>query len=268
MRQDVSVLREFYASSLGEVVRRMVSRKVEEAWGEGADLDILGLGYATPFLAGLSATARRTVAAMPSGQGAEAWPVGAPNRAVSFHEAALPLRNALFDRILAVHALEESGDPLRLLDEARRVMAPAGRIIVVVAARHGPWTQSEANPFGHGRSFSRRQLEALVREAQLSPLGWTRALYIPPISGLARWAESVESVGAAVWPPFAGVILMEAVKETFAVRPVGRVTPARAATVPILAPAPVGARNTRAICRGDVAKIPSVAVSIEAHCCL
>ena len=245
MRQSVSALREFYASRLGDVARRMISRKVREAWRDAAALDVLALGYATPFLAGLTDGARRVVAAMPSSQGAEAWPVGGPNRALGFQEGRLPLRNALFDRILAVHALEESGDPARVLAEARRVLSPSGRIILVVAARHGPWTQSETSPFGHGRSFSRRQLETLVREAQLAPVGWTRALYTPPIGGLARWADSLESIGATVCPPFAGVVLMEAVKETFAVRPIGRVAAARASPAPVLAPAPAGARRAR-----------------------
>jgi hypothetical protein len=29
---------------------RCWARKVEEAWGDARDLDVLGLGYATPFL--------------------------------------------------------------------------------------------------------------------------------------------------------------------------------------------------------------------------
>jgi len=45
-----------------------------------------------------------------------------------------------------------------------------------------------------------------------------------------------------IWPPFAGVILMEAVKQTFAVRPKGRSArvPARARAA--LAPSPVGGK--------------------------
>jgi hypothetical protein len=37
----------------------------------------------------------------------------------------------------------------------------------------------------------------------------------------ARWAEGFEQVGARLWPGFAGLILMEAVKQTFAVKPRG-----------------------------------------------
>ncbi len=245
MRQSVLELREFYASPLGAVARRMVSRKVVEAWGDGAELDVLALGYATPFMDALEGRARRVVAGMPASQGVEAWPFGAPNRTFLGEETALPLGNALFERILAMHVLEESDDPAAALEEICRVLAPSGRVIVGVAARHGLWAGSDTSPFGHGRPFSRGQLERLVRGADLSPVNWTRALYAPPLPWAARWAEAFEQIGARVCPPFAGVILMEAVKQTWAVTPipVARRARARVRPRPVFAPVPVGGRS-------------------------
>src|ERR1700679_865982 len=187
MRRDVLDLRQFYAGPLGKAAREMVTRKVSEAWGELSGLDLLAFGYATPFLEPRAGRARRVIAAMPAQQGVEAWPLGARNNAVLVDEAALPFPSALFDRVLAVHALEEADSPLAALSELGRVLAPSGRLILVVAARHGLWANAESSPFGHGRPFSRRQLEALVREADLEPAGWTRALYAPPLAWAARW---------------------------------------------------------------------------------
>jgi len=51
MRRDVLELRQFYASDLGRAARAMVGRKVIEAWGDAHGLDVLALGYATPFVA-------------------------------------------------------------------------------------------------------------------------------------------------------------------------------------------------------------------------
>jgi SAM-dependent methyltransferase len=242
MRQGVLELREFYASPLGRVARRMVSRKILEAWSDTAGLDLLALGYGTPFLNDLHRTARRAVALMPAAQGVEAWPALGPNRACLAEETALPFPNAFFDRILAVHALEESETPLRLLKEACRVLSPSGRIILAVTARRGLWANAESSPFGQGRPFSRRQLERLVREADLEPVGWTRALYAPPMGWAARWSDGFEQLGAVLWPSFAGVILMEAAKQGFAVRPKGRTArvPARARPAFAPSPAPVG----------------------------
>ncbi|MDB5477198.1 MAG: SAM-dependent methyltransferase [Phenylobacterium sp.] len=237
MRRDVLELRQFYASDLGSAARLMVGRKVVEAWGDAHGLDVLALGYATPFVASLAPAARRVVAGMPAQQGVEIWPAGAANRASLVGEDALPFANALFDRILLVHAIEESPDPIALLREVWRVLAPSGRVIVAVAARNGLWANSEATPFGHGRPYTRGQLAELLREAELEPAGWTRALYVPPVGWLAGWAEGFEQAGSRLWPGFAGLVLMEAVKETFAVKPRGARVRARAAR-PMLAPVP------------------------------
>jgi SAM-dependent methyltransferase len=234
MRRDVLELRRFYASPLGQAARAMVTRKVLEAWGDAHGLDVLALGYATPFVGHLIGPARRVVAAMPAQQGVEIWPGGA-NGATLAAEDALPFPNALFDRILLVHAIEESPDATAMLREVWRVLAPSGRVVVAVAARNGLWADAEKTPFGHGRPYSRSQLAELLRDAELEPSGWTRALYVPPVGWLADWAEGFEQVGSRLWPGFAGLVLMEAVKRTFAVKPKG--VRARVAR-PVLAPSP------------------------------
>jgi SAM-dependent methyltransferase len=250
MRRDVLELRAFYASALGAAAREMVRRKVEEAWGDNHGLDTLGLGYATPFLDAFRPKARRVIAAMPAAQGVEVWP-GGGNLACLTDEFSLPLPNALFDRILCVHALEETEAPVELLREVSRVLAPSGRAILVVAARNGLWSNVESTPFGYGRPYTRRQLESLLREADLEPSGWTRALYVPPFNWAARWAEGFEQVGAWVWPRFAGLILMEAVKQTYAVKPSGVKARARVfnpVAIPTSAgPAPARVLDTDAV---------------------
>lgn len=239
MRRDVLDLRAFYASPLGGAARRMISAKVEQAWGSVKGLDVLGLGYATPFL-NITRDARRIIAAMPAAQGVEAWPNTHHNLACLTDETALPFTQALFDRVLAVHALEESGDPAALMREVSRVMSPQGRAIVAVAARHGLWAHAEKTPFGHGRPFTRRQLEMLIADAELEPSGWTRALYLPPLAFAAPWADGAEQLGSRILPGFAGLILMEAIKPAFAVRPKGKTARARV-FAPVLAP--VGQAN-------------------------
>ncbi len=246
MRQGILDLREFYASPLGQVARRMVARKIAEAWRDAGGLDVLALGYATPFLDGLGLAPRRVVAAMPAAQGVEVWPAGEANRACLAEENALPFPNAFFDRILALHALEESDNPAAVLRETWRVLAPTGRVMLAVTARHGLWANAEGTPFGHGRPFSRRQLEQLVREADLEPVGWTRALYAPPMAWAAAWADGFEQIGARIWPPFAGVILMEAMKQTYAVRPKGSRARIMAPARPLLQPSPVPSKVARA----------------------
>jgi SAM-dependent methyltransferase len=243
MRRDVLDLRAFYASPLGRAAREMLGRKVEEAWGDARGLDVLGLGYATPFLDKARTQARRVVAAMPASRASRSGPAAGPTPPPWSRRPPCRSPNAMFDRILAVHALEEADDPAAVLREIWRVMAPSGRLIVAVASRDGLWAGAESTPFGHGRPFSRHQLEALLREADLEPAGWTSALYAPPMGVAARWAEGFEQVGARLWPRFAGLILMEAVKQTFAVKPRGSRARARVFAPGVLAPSPGGPRS-------------------------
>jgi len=238
MRRDVSELKAFYASPLGQAARDLILRQFVQAWGPMRDMDVLGIGYATPYLAPFRDDARRTVAAMPGAQGVEIWPQGVRNLTCLTGEAQLPFPNALFDRVMMVHALEESEAPEAMLAEARRVLAPSGRLIVVAAARGGLWAHAEHTPFGHGRPYTRAQLEESVRSAGLEPTAWSRALYAPPYRAFAAWAEAIEQIGSRLAAPASGVVMLEAVKQTFAVRPKGVLVPARR---PVFQPAPVGA---------------------------
>ena len=245
MRRDISELRQFYAGPLGRAARAMIGRKLVEAWEDARGLDVLGVGYATPYLEPFRAKARRVLAAMPGRQGVEAWPApdagwgAARNLTCLTGETKLPFANALFDRIVMVHVLEEADEPQALLAEARRVLAPSGRLIVVAASRTGLWSLTERTPFGHGRPFTRSQLEASVRDVGLEPTAWSRALYAPPLPVLAPWAEALEQIGSILAPPLSGVVMLEAVKQTFAVKPRGAVAPALAR--PAFRPVPIGA---------------------------
>lgn len=243
MRRDVLELREFYAQPLGEAVRETVTRKVFETWGDAPGVDMLGLGYATPFLEPFL-SARRVTAAMPAQQGVEAWPAHGRRRACLVDEAALPFPTAMFDRVLVVHGLEESNSPAALLAEVGRVLSGSGRVIIAAAARGGLWSHAEKTPFGHGRPFTRGQLERLVRDADLEPTAWSQALYVPPWTPMSEWAETFEQVGSKIWPGAAGLILLEAVKRTFAVR-VEPATNLLADMLPdMLQPAPAPSRLT------------------------
>ena len=250
MRRDVRELRAFYGAPLGAAVRELICRKLVEAWGDARDLDVLGLGYATPFLEPFHARARRTVASMPQGQGVESWPGAAANLACLSPEMRLPFPNALFDRVLVIHGLEESEDPTALLAEVQRVLNPSGRMIAAVAYRRGWWAGSEATPFGYGRPFSRRQLEEAVRDAGLEPAAWSRALYLPPHPLLAPHAELIEQLGSRLMTPMSGVILLEAVKQTFAVKPRGARAPA--ALPPRLAPQPAAMTQRDLVCAAEI----------------
>ena len=246
MRRSVDDLRAFYGQPTGALARRLVARRLEDAWGEAASCDVLGLGYCTPWL-GAFVGARRVVAAMPGGQGAERWPSVGRNRTLLTDDQRLPFAAGSFDRVLLIHALEEADNAPAVLAEAVRVMSPAGRIILAVASRGGLWARSESTPFGHGRPFSRGQVEQLLGDVQLEPLAWSQTLYVPPWKLMLGAAEGFEQVGRTLFPAACGLILVEASRRTYAPRKVsgGAAVPVEAALAKgMLAPRPAtrGAR--------------------------
>lgn len=232
MRVDILALQRFYASPLGDAARRAAARRLSALWPHADKLDVLGLGYPAPYLEPYRAGARRVCALMPAEQGVEPWPVEESVSSVLSDEARLPFIDAVFDRVLIVHALEEANALHPLLREVWRVMAPEGRLVVIAANRWSFWAQSDATPFGHGRPFSRRQLSTLLADSMFEPVASARALYAPPNtwSPFVRAADAFERVGETVWPAMGGLLLMEAVKRLYAstARSEGRVLLAKA----------------------------------------
>jgi SAM-dependent methyltransferase len=217
MYLDVVDLRAFYASRLGQVARRLIGRRLAKRWPSVAGESLIGVGYATPYLEGLAEGVERVVAFMPAAQGVVNWPPGGPNAAALVADDSLPLPDASVDRVLAIHSLEMTSDANEHLREIWRVLAPGGRLIIVVPNRRGIWARVETTPFGFGRPYGRGQLTALLRDALFSPLGWSEALAVPPFRRrpLVRSGSVWEKIGTTLWPAFAGVIIVEATKQLY-----------------------------------------------------
>lgn len=216
---DVVELRDFYDGHLGLLARRMIRRRVRELWPNLRGQSLLGLGYAVPYLRPYRGEAARVVAAMPAQQGVLHWPPEGPNASLLVDEAELPLEDASVDRILLVHALENTEQRAALMAEAWRVLAGNGRLLAVVPNRRGLWARFDHTPFGHGQPYTASQLSRVLRDGRFTPTRTVRALYAPPYaSGLViSSAPALEQVGHRWFTSFAGVVMIEAQKEVFAV---------------------------------------------------
>lgn len=229
MHLDVETVRDFYATPLGQVVRRLLGHQVRARWPSVKGQTVMGLGYPTPYLGIYRNEARRVGALMPAGQGALVWPSSGPVRSVLVEETHLPLPDNTVDRLLAVHCLEQAERAGPLLREIWRVLAPEGSLVLIVPNRRGVWARLDRTPFGHGRPYSRGQLQQLLIDALFTPVTWSNALHIPPLDHrfiLHRSAAAWERLAGRVSPSFGGVIIVEAKKEMMA--PIGKVVRARA----------------------------------------
>lgn len=237
MHVDIVELRAFYSTLLGRLAERSIADALEPVWAAVPNERLVGLGYALPWLDRHIDKAERVFAFMPATQGAVRWPAEGMSATALVFDEELPLPDSSVDRILMVHALEHSESPHDTLQEMWRVLAPNGRLVVVVPNRRGMWSRFEHTPFGTGRPFSRGQLNTLLRAANFTPGPTSEALFLAPSK--RRWVlkfyKIAEKLGRRFWPIFAGAIVVEAQKRLYQGIPVARRT-SRRVFVPVLSP--------------------------------
>jgi SAM-dependent methyltransferase len=239
MPLDVLSLQSFYGSPLGLVAHRLIGRVISERWASGVGLSVAAVGYGTPYLERFRDGARRCLALMPAEQGVAIWPAAGRCATALVDAQMLPLPDGSVDRLLVAHALEASDRPNALLEELWRVTAPEGRMIVVVPARRGVWARADSTPYGQGLPYSKSQLRDLLHRADFSPVFWGEALYAPPVAKpfMMRSATTIERLGGTLGLPFAGVLIVEAMKQVHRPVDVRAVARARLAPLkPVLAP--------------------------------
>ena len=89
---------------------------------------LVGLGYALPYLDRFRADTERTFAFMPAGQGASRWPPMENSATALIFDEELPLPDASIDRLLMIHSLEYSENPLETLKEIDALVKQRGFI--------------------------------------------------------------------------------------------------------------------------------------------
>ena len=218
MYLDVTELRDFYDGPLGRIAARLIHRQLRQIWPDVLQMSVLGVGYCVPYLDSFQDDAERVLALMPARQGVLHWPRDGKNLAALGDELELPFLDASIDRIILIHALENTGEAHDLLRELWRVLASGGRVLAVVPNRTGMWAKRERTPFGHGRPYSKSQLTALLTRTMFTPLQWSSSLHVPPSDWrlMQRLLADLEVVGGKWWRNFAGVHIVEAEKRIYA----------------------------------------------------
>jgi SAM-dependent methyltransferase len=226
MRPDIVELTAFYCSRDGEYARRLINHQLRQLWPDITAKDLLGIGFATPFL-GLFEEARASVALMPATQGGKPWPADDRNLVALGREDELPFDDRSFDYLIMAHAYECSPHANRLMREAWRVLKDGGRMAVIVPNRRGLWCWSERTPFGFGQPFSKDQLERSLKNNLFAMGELRRALYMPPLSRILprgrrlarRLSVPVERLGLRLLTHFSGVLIAEAIKDVYSPTP-------------------------------------------------
>lgn len=218
---DIVNLRNFYSTNFGQSVRALISSAILRIWSSTGEDVVVGLGYATPYLASYVTPSAHLAACMPAGQGAAYWPHGGDNLVVISHDSELPFAESSINRVLLVHSMENSEQLSWLIQEIWRVLTPNGKMLAVVPNRSGMWSRSSRSPFGYGRPFSMSQMRTLLGEQQFVITSTSSALFMPPTRMTFCWkiADKLESIGNVICSFLGGflggVILVEAEKQIY-----------------------------------------------------
>ncbi len=217
MSADIMELRDFYASTMGRIVRQLLRDHVARLWPDVRGQAVLALGYATPLLRPWLGKVERLIAVMPETQGVAFWPKEGPNIACMADLAALPLADESVDRIIALHAMESAIDAEAVVAEIARVLKPEGRVLIIVSRRRGLWAHCEGTPFGTGQPYSAAQLKKLLKEEGFMIERAETALILPPWGRLfCSFAQIVEHYTGCFLRGFGGVLILEARRQLYA----------------------------------------------------
>jgi SAM-dependent methyltransferase len=213
---NVTHLKQFYASALGEVVARQLRAKITSIWKDSsADITLI-IGYPTPLWYS-SLPPKNLLIGMPAEHGAMCWPAD-KNKVFATHDSELPIADNSINRVILLHTLEHSANVSTMMQEIWRVLAPQGRVLAIVPNRMGLWARSSNSPFGYGRPFSLTQLKSVIEESQLTFLRSHSAIFTPP-SYKRPWlkcAGALEIIGQMFLPMCGGLHIVEAEKQLYA----------------------------------------------------
>jgi SAM-dependent methyltransferase len=211
-------LKAFYNSKIGRIVRRILRERILEFWPDLKGLEVMGHGYALPYLRMYEETAQRIGCLLPDKLGAHHWPPHGKNLTLLGDCANLPFENNSLDRILMIHSLEFSDCTQADLQEIWRVLRGNGRLLIMVPNRSGLWARADWSPFGQGTPFSVSQLTHHLRSNLFIHERTEEALFMPPYKStlLLKSAGAFEYTGKTFLPFAAGVHMIEASKQLYA----------------------------------------------------
>lgn len=214
----------FYTTPKGQVCTTLVAERMRWLWPDLRGQAVLGVGMAAPYLAMLGDPQTNKMAVCP-----KSLLLAGAGQALSgvvtcqSNPCDLPFQDAVFDRVVLVHALRGAENFVPQLREAARVLQDDGRLMLLVPNRlAGPW-RLRGSPFAADRAFTRRGLRSLLAAAMLRAERWDEALFLPvgPSCRSVQAGRRADIAGKVLCPGGGSLLLVEAVRDMYSVRPVG-----------------------------------------------
>ena len=218
MYQDFNEFEKFYQSELGINVKYFISSKLKK-YIYLYDGETLGsFGFGNPYLNLFAEKNIKIFNFLSKKVGIKKNSYSEKITDVLLDEEKLPIEDLFFNHIVSVHYLENASNLKKNLRELWRVLAPEGKIYIVLPNKKSSWNISSGSPFSSGFGFSKNQITQILEDNFFETQFIDRLVYFPP------WNSSMviknkflfEKMGSYFWRFFNGVYLCVAKKRIYA----------------------------------------------------
>jgi len=222
MYNNVCKLQEFYSTTRGKLVSRVIRKRMLKMWSNARGDRIVGFGYPFPYVSSfVSQNAESIISLLPI-DFVSAGDINNINQnidTVVCTNNLWPIESNSVNRVVIVHVPDSDINLADILNEAWRVLVAEGRLLLVVPNRSGIWSRVDNNPFGHGTPYSMSQIKDLLKIHKFNPERENRALFFPPTES-ARFVLATsmiwENIGSNICNALGGVNIIEANKRVYA----------------------------------------------------
>lgn len=208
-------LQEFFETSAGMLLRRWEAAQTDALLADCAGETALQLGAPYGSLLRNASHQKRILGVRNCAESSQDCALVR----VGFEE--LPFREATFDLVISVHALEWANNPALFFREAFRVLAPEGRLILLCLNPWGPWwvrkkeklfdcpVNARFQPLSVAQAKSYCEKYGIVDRGRFG-------VYCPSLSDnpqkLAHWGWC-EKAGDRWWPALANAYMLSVIKK-------------------------------------------------------
>jgi len=231
IRHHENFRNKYFSTALGRLSSQVLSQQIEEVFDSGRNLRVLGCGYTTPYLQGVTPMCERLIEIRTEETNSLAMfdqqtPKGLGSGMVALVESgAMPFNQNAFDRIIATHFIEVSQHLNADLYELHRILQPEGQLVLVVPNRLGLWARSELTPFAKGQPFTPTQIRNVLEEVGFKVESIRPALYFAPRNWhlnlkVSQFVENtMKWLGSWVGRPPVGGVLIVSVRKRQVIPP-------------------------------------------------
>ena len=217
MYQDFSNFKKFYDTEIGNILKQLVSLKIQKYINLYNNQTLGTFGFVDPYLDCIKEKNIKIFNFYSSQLGIKKNLIQSHSLNILHDEEKIPIEDLFFNHIFAIHYIENSNNLQKTLRELWRVLLPEGKFYLIIPNKKSPWSLSFNSPFSSGFSFSKKKIIHLLEENFFEIQFIEKLVYLPPwnLKIIYKNKFLIEKFGSYFWPFLNGFYLCVAQKKLY-----------------------------------------------------